>query len=489
MFTTETTKQLVSNVNFGTASIMRGCFLPVADVLSLVPPEAPSSLNYPDGSVEDLSPSAMTEMVERFRRGEDLEGTIKVQLGTGSVFGADAWASVIQGVEIRANLFISTTSRSGIKPHFDDHHVFAVQLEGQKDWQLGGVVATASPERVSRYPEHEPVMKEALTTKPGDVLYMPPGEWHGTSTPKRSVHITVGVYPPTYAEILRQATHERAQTDPLVRRQLPLAATPDGFIAPVAPSSDQLTLLATRIARLPLATRDAIEHRLSLTRRDAPSHHEARLSEVVAQLDTSVVSSIYARGSGARGAQDPWDIDFLVVTRDDQSANALALAIRPRPSDSVPLDIKVVSTAHLVTTPDGKAKRIQLASEARLLWGEDVLSMMAAATIDEGVLLDIRDRCARVAEANIEALRRGDNLDPRRVAKSLLRLGSVFATRATQTVMREPATCAAFLVLEFPELAPPVRLLMAALSGDVENSEIIVAGDEVVTTVAHDLVR
>jgi hypothetical protein len=476
-------------MQFGIASVSRKLIMPPEDVLAIDTPEGIASINFPDGSVKTLDRDALELAIRSFRRGEPLDGTIKVQLGTGSALGTDKWTTVVRGVEIRANLFISTSSKSGIKPHFDDHHVFAVQLEGRKHWELGGVVAVASPERESRYPEVDPKIRQRLFTDPGDILYMPPGEWHGASTPSQSVHLTVGLYVPTYADLLRQMVTERAQIDPLVRSQLALVPDGNGLFAPAAPTSEQLETLAPRISRLPLTTQQSIFDRGALMRQDEPSLHEARLEEVLSQFDVSLISSIYARGSGARREHEPWDVDFLVITQTNETANLLSTMVHHRGDGVPPLDIKVVSAQHLVTTPDGRAKRIQLASEARLMWGDDVLSMMAPTRVDDTLLDDMRDRCIRVAKANIDALVKGDAIDVRRVAKSLLRLGSPFASRSLQTVNRNPATCAAFLALEFPEVIDCVRVLLSALQGKVESDQVIASGRELLLRVAHGLVR
>lgn len=482
VFTIEDIRGIAAAIDFRHAVKLPDCITRSLDVLSRIPPDAPANINYPDGTVRELSSSELRGAIRLFASGGHIDGTVKVSLGTGSDLGVDSWRAVFRGAQVQVNLFLSTKSSTGVKAHFDDHHVFAVQIEGEKNWSLGGVVTVASRERVSRYPMQDPPIKRELTTYPGDILYMPPGEWHGTATPERSVHLTVGVYPPTYADVMRAAIRERAQFDPLIRTYLPLALSDNGSVQPRGFSQEDLALIAARIPRLSVSSRQHIHEDMQLAQTARLSEHEARLAEVLEAIGSSPAISVYGRGSAARGEREPWDIDFVVVTGDDQSANELAAHVGSRPVGEVPVDIKVISTTHLASTPDGRAKRIQYATEAVLLWGEDVLSSMSSGALDSAVLADMRARVSKVARANIDALRKRGDVDRRRVAKSIIRIGSPIASESMNLVTRVPMVCAAFLVFEYPHLSTTVRRLVAALDGSVGSQDIIEAGETILRT-------
>jgi Cupin superfamily protein len=65
---------------------------------------------------------------------------------------------------------------------------------------------------------------EEFVLSPGDLLYLPRGFWHEAETEPGSVscHLTVGVLPTTYLDLLSAALAQAAKTDLGLRKQLPL---------------------------------------------------------------------------------------------------------------------------------------------------------------------------------------------------------------------------------------------------------------------------
>lgn len=150
------------------------------------------SMHYPDGTFSELSTEQAKAWIRRFCDGEKLEGTVKLAIGDTDEATLVNWKAIFPGVNVRVNYFLSTGPAKGIRPHYDNHHVFAVQLIGEKTWALGPKVAVTSPEAPGFYPETDPPIEATIQTKVGDVLYIPPGGWHGAETDERSMHATGG---------------------------------------------------------------------------------------------------------------------------------------------------------------------------------------------------------------------------------------------------------------------------------------------------------
>ena len=97
---------------------------------------------------------------------------------------------------VGANAYLTPPSSTGLAPHFDDHDVFVLQLEGEKSWRIygsrvelplrGGHV-DIDAERLG-----EPDGKYELG--PGDLLYIPRGFVHEAVTGQESsLHLTLGL--------------------------------------------------------------------------------------------------------------------------------------------------------------------------------------------------------------------------------------------------------------------------------------------------------
>lgn len=109
---------------------------------------------------------------------------------------------------ISFNVYLNLKA-NGIKPHFDVHHIFIIQMEGVKIWEIGPIS--------TEFPRHDfapgaaaPPSKESFSKKiklfPGDVMYVPLGLWHKTATNQESLHLAIGVMPPDWTDVLRALT-------------------------------------------------------------------------------------------------------------------------------------------------------------------------------------------------------------------------------------------------------------------------------------------
>ncbi len=153
----------------------------------------------------------------------------------------DAALSDWLGVTVECNVYCSHAGCvfPGLAYHFDEFPVMVLQVEGSKEWSLGGVLprhpeqgmpvdafahpypawfaAAFRPREIEVKTEHE------VTLVPGTVLAFPAGMWHATRTEGLSISMTFGIRAPAWTGVLRQ-----------VLRGLALAQAPELF----APASD-----------------------------------------------------------------------------------------------------------------------------------------------------------------------------------------------------------------------------------------------------------
>jgi hypothetical protein len=104
------------------------------------------------------------------------------------------WSGELVGV----NAYLAAGETAGFRMHWDDHDVIAVQLAGEKSWEVRGASRPAPMYRDAE-PNHEP-SDEIIwrgTMRTGDVMHIPRGYWHtatriGSGTDGFSLHVTFG---------------------------------------------------------------------------------------------------------------------------------------------------------------------------------------------------------------------------------------------------------------------------------------------------------
>jgi len=128
----------------------------------------------------------------------------------------------------QANVYISWQSHKAFHTHYDTHDVWAVQVEGEKIWNIW--------EGRAEYPIAHPLfrgqpqahhdqargkLRQKVFMRPGDLLYLPRGWYHDAlAEAPASVHVAYGVHAVLGMDVLNILL-ERALHDPLFRQPLP----------------------------------------------------------------------------------------------------------------------------------------------------------------------------------------------------------------------------------------------------------------------------
>ncbi len=128
------------------------------------------------------------------------------------------------GHPVGCNLFLTPPGAVGFVPHYDAMDTLFVQVEGSKHWSVhrpvhelpfGSGFAKPDPAGLGR-PELE------ATLHPGDVLFMPRGWIHGgVTTSEHSLHLTFGISPIRWKDLLGERARAEAGTSLKLRRAVP----------------------------------------------------------------------------------------------------------------------------------------------------------------------------------------------------------------------------------------------------------------------------
>jgi len=145
--------------------------------------------------------------------------------------GLAAVSDALEGAgfgKAQANVYISWQSHKAFHAHYDTHDVWAVQVEGEKIWNVWEGRAEwpiAHPVFRGQPQDHHERAKGALRAKvhlkKGDILYLPRGWYHDAlAEAPNSVHVAYGVHAPLGMDVMNILT-ERALHDPAFRQPLP----------------------------------------------------------------------------------------------------------------------------------------------------------------------------------------------------------------------------------------------------------------------------
>lgn len=171
--------------------------------------------------------------------------------------GLAAVSDALEGAGLgkaQANVYISFQSHKAFHSHYDTHDVWAVQVEGEKTWNIWeGRAEHPIPHPLFRgqAQDHHDRAKGALraqiTVRKGDVLYLPRGWYHDAlAEAPNSVHIAYGVHAPLGMDVLNILS-ERALYDVEFRKPLPRQ---DGSAPAKYALSQQLAALGARLSDL-----------------------------------------------------------------------------------------------------------------------------------------------------------------------------------------------------------------------------------------------
>lgn len=155
---------------------------------------------------------------------------------------------VWSGLRVKINAYLTPAGGKTFGWHWDGHDVFIVQVEGRKRWRLFEPVmqhplADGSAAAFHELRERRTPLRQEVILERGDVLYLPGGVPHDVDAlDQRSLHLSVGLSPIRWAELLRFA-FEAALHEEVQRPETRAPATAD---EPAAPET--LRALVDRVA-------------------------------------------------------------------------------------------------------------------------------------------------------------------------------------------------------------------------------------------------
>lgn len=261
---------------------------------------------------------------------------------------------------VAANVYCSFKGVQAFQTHFDLHDVFALQLEGEKTWRVYESRADAP---VAPLPPGDEIEKwltasrgqllfEAVM-KPGDILYLPRGQYHDALTgAQASLHVTFGVSPATGLSLFKLL--ESAVTQESVFRQyLPDARNHLELQTRLAALAERLKTVMTA----PAFAIDVLTHQRGLA--SAPVHYDLPAQRPTTWYSIAIRARVVRRDSGyfavteqgaiALGATRP-TVEWILSQRLFSLTDALARNASVDPEELRAVLARLIAAGVLVET-------------------------------------------------------------------------------------------------------------------------------------------
>ena len=134
----------------------------------------------------------------------------------------------ILNIHIQANVYLTPRTSKGFNAHFDTHDVFILQIEGKKHWKIWNnelKLPLRYQEQIFGEDQENKIPDIDIILEKGDTLYIPRGFIHsGLSLKDNSMHITVGIIPFIFVNILSQKINNilsKLADDELMQKIIP----------------------------------------------------------------------------------------------------------------------------------------------------------------------------------------------------------------------------------------------------------------------------
>src|ERR1700693_166068 len=130
---------------------------------------------------------------------------------------------------VSANVYMTPANSQGFAPHYDTHDAVILQIEGSKHWRVYGTPFEL-PLQSQQFDKKKHAVREPereICLQPGDLLYIPRGMVHDAKAGDSfSLHVTLGLYPMLWIDILREALSDGGDAEIFLRKSTTVAATP-----------------------------------------------------------------------------------------------------------------------------------------------------------------------------------------------------------------------------------------------------------------------
>lgn len=156
------------------------------------------------------------------------------------------------GAKVDVNVYMTPADSQGFPTHVDHEDVFILQVGGSKEWFIYqadypwplenlSYVEEQGGFRTGRRDATSLRLIERVVLERGDFLYIPRGfPHHAITSGLPSLHLTIGIHPTYYLDLVRAALEVASEDEPALRRALPPGTRDSEIWATIVPELEQM---------------------------------------------------------------------------------------------------------------------------------------------------------------------------------------------------------------------------------------------------------
>jgi ribosomal protein L16 Arg81 hydroxylase len=122
---------------------------------------------------------------------------------------------------VNPNVYFTPADAQGFSVHYDTHDTVIIQVAGTKHWRIYNAPYELPLDDQYFDKKLHPVgdVQLDITVHPGDLLYIPRGVLHeARATDEVSLHVTLGLYPRRWVQVLYETLAQAAKSELLLRK-------------------------------------------------------------------------------------------------------------------------------------------------------------------------------------------------------------------------------------------------------------------------------
>ncbi|TDW91129.1 cupin domain-containing protein [Kribbella sp. VKM Ac-2566] len=181
------------------------------------------------------------------------------------------------GIHVHGNVYITPPAAQGFPVHFDSHDVFLLQIVGEKRWELAhSQVPLATFEAQNEDQLAPQGTQTTIHLQSGELLYIPRGVLHeGVTSKEMSAHLTIGMNPFTWAQLLHDLVEQVETTDAEFRSSVPTG------LRRVGDTGEDYQVTLSRLTRKLYVSNELVSRSVDRITRERSDRGPARLRGVL----------------------------------------------------------------------------------------------------------------------------------------------------------------------------------------------------------------
>lgn len=414
--------------------------------------------------------------------------------------------------KITLNAYFSRGVSDGLLSHADPYHVFAIQVFGEKSWNIGGIATKNVTTKFNPKSSSKNIIRKKILTTQGSALYIPSGMLHSASTENISLHLTVGVIPPNIMNGMATILKQSSQKHSILRSEFEFSYE-KGRLNYNVPSSeiykkafgllqhDLATVKTKQFYTYDVTSREFILPKVGVLPTQEEKYKLPKLNADVKKLINEIWGlsnlpiAIYLRGSYnlENSKYDPWDIDIYFIIQEEETwyKNIFSLCswLEAKHNKLPSIDLNIITKTDIYSNEAFLLKRLLLIYDGVLVKGSDISHNIVSPQLNEELSKTISEILKNIYYKKINRVKYQENLRHKlkkyseaevlSLVKLVLRFGMVLYISQDNIFERNVGKCHHKLFVTYPEISDELNILINFISSPTKDKAVLYSCESV----------